>query len=96
MLVYANDIIIISNERSDIHWLKQNLSLHFKTKGLGLLKYCLGIKVDQPKTSVAISHLKYDFDKIEETGLLDCRRSDTSMDRNIKQQLGQGKPLKGI
>jgi hypothetical protein len=74
--------------------LKEHLSLHFQTKDLGPLKYFLGIEVAQSKTGVAITQRKYALDILEETGLLDCRPSDTPMDPNIKLLPGQGEPLK--
>ena len=80
LLVYVDDIIITGNDEAGIQQLKQHLSLHFQTKDLGPLKYFLGIEVAQSKTGVAITQRKYALDILEETGLLDCRPSDTPMD----------------
>jgi hypothetical protein len=89
LLLYVNDIIITGNDEAGIQQLKQHLSLHFQTKDLGPLKYFLGIEVAQSKTGVAITQRKYALDILEETGLLDCRPSDTPMDPNVKLLPGQ-------
>ncbi|PNY08644.1 hypothetical protein L195_g005174 [Trifolium pratense] len=90
LLVYVDDIIITGNDEVGIQRLKQHLSLHFKTKDLGPLKYFLGIEVAQSKTGVAITQREYALDILEETGLLDCRPSGTPMDPNVKLLPGQG------
>ena len=43
-----------------------------------------------------MSKRKYVLDISEETGMLDCKPVDTSMDLNVKLVLGQREPLQDI
>ncbi len=53
----------------------------------------MGIEVTQSNIGVAITQHKYTLDILEETGMVDCRPSDTPMDPNLKLLLGLGEPL---
>ena len=93
LVVYVDDIVITSDDSDDILCLKSHLHSQFQTKDLGPLQYFLGIEVAQSSSSVVISQRKYVLDILTETGMLDCRPSDTPMDPNIKLLPGQGEPL---
>ena len=60
---------------------------------MGLLKYFLGIEVAQSSSGIAISQRQYALDILTETGMLDCRPSDTPMDPNVKLLPGQGETI---
>jgi len=92
LVIYVDDIIT-GNYKASIQQLKQCISLHFQTD-LGPLKYFLGIVVAQSKIGVVITQQKYALNILEETGLLDCRPSDTPNCPNVKLLLVQGEPLK--
>jgi hypothetical protein len=59
-------------------------SRNSKTKDLGPLKYYLGIEVVRSSSVIAINQRKYAVNILIETGMLDCRDSDTLMDPNVK------------
>ena len=42
---------------------------------------------------MVISQRKYTLDILADTGMLDCKLVDTSMDLNVKCVPGQGEPL---
>ena len=58
------------------------------------MKYFLGIEVARSSSGIAINQRKYALDILTETGMLDCRPSDTPMDPNVKLLVGHGEPLK--
>ncbi|XP_019184808.1 PREDICTED: uncharacterized protein LOC109179764 [Ipomoea nil] len=93
LVVYVDDIVITGDDAEGILQLKQHLFQHFETKGLGKLKYFLGIEVAQSKQGICISQRKYALDILKETGMSDCRPIDTPMDPNIKLVPEQGKPF---
>ena len=93
LVVYANNIVITSNDQDGIQKLKQHLFTHFQTKDLGKLKYFLGIEIAQSSSGVVLSQRKYALDILEETGILDCKPVNTPMDPNIKLVPRQGESL---
>ncbi|RVW88631.1 Retrovirus-related Pol polyprotein from transposon RE1 [Vitis vinifera] len=93
LVVYVDDIVITGSDQDGIQKLEQHLFTHFQTKGLGKLKYFLGIEIAQSSSGVVISQRKYALDILEETGMLDCKPVDTPMDPNVKLVPGQGGPL---
>ena len=94
LIVYVDDIVIISIDHDGIRKLKQHLFSHFKTKDLGKLKCFLGIEITQSKPDVVMSQRKYVLDILEETGMLNCKHVDTPMDPNVKLVPRQGEPLR--
>ena len=53
-----------------------------------ILRYFLGIEVAQSSSGIAIFQRMFALDILTETGMLDCRPSDTPMDPNVKLLLG--------
>ena len=94
LIVYVDDIVITDNDQEGIRKLKQHLFNHFQTKDLGKLKYFLGIEITQSNSSMVMSQRKYILDILEETGMLDCKPVDTSMDPNVKLVPRQGESLR--
>ncbi|RVW98210.1 Retrovirus-related Pol polyprotein from transposon RE2 [Vitis vinifera] len=93
LVVYVDDIVITSSDQNGIQKLRQHLFTHFQTKGLGILKYFLGIEIAQSSSGVVLSQRKYALNILEETGMLDCKPVDTPMDPNVKLIPRQGEPL---
>ena len=94
LIVYVDDIVIISTDQDGIQKLKQHLFSHFQTKDLGKLKYFLGIEVAQSNSGEVISQRKYTLDILTDTGMLDCKPVDTPMDPNVKLVPSQGELLR--
>lgn len=68
LLLYANDILITSNQGEQIKWMKTELNKEFEMKDLGVAKRILGteIKIDKKKTLFYLSqelYLKRVFDR---------------------------------
>ena len=80
---------ITGSDYDGIQKLKQHLFSHFRTKDLRKLKYFMRIEIAQFKSDVVLSQRKYVLDILEETGMLDCKPVDTSMDLNVKLIPGQ-------
>ena len=70
LVVYVDDIVIIGSDSKGISSLKSFLQSQFNTKGLGMLRYFLGIEVMQSKHEIFLSQRKYVFDLLSETGKL--------------------------
>ena len=94
LIVYLDDIVITGSDQYGIQKLKQHLFSHFQTKGLGKLKYFLGIEVAQSNSGVVISQRKYTLDILTYTGMLDCKLVNTHMDPNVKLIPSQGELLR--
>ena len=54
LIVYVDDIVITCNDQDVIPRVKQHLFNHFQNKGLGKLKYFLGIEITQSKSGKVI------------------------------------------
>ena len=72
------------NDYEKISQLKKHLFSHFQTKGLGKLRYLLGIEVAQSSHGISISQRKYVLDILKEMSMLDCKSTIDSMDPNLK------------
>ena len=55
LVVYVDDIIITGDDMADISSLKSFLHGQFHTKDLGILKYFLGVKVEEQTWNLLIS-----------------------------------------
>ena len=93
LVVYVDNIVIIGSNQDGIQKLKQHLFTHFQTKDLGKLKYFMGIEIAQSSSGVVISQQKYALDILEETGMLDCKPTDTLVDPNVKLVPRHGESL---
>lgn len=59
ILVYVDDLLITGSNTKMINEAKENLHKHFKLKGLGELRYFLGIKVLRSAEGVLLNQTKY-------------------------------------
>jgi len=62
MLIYVDDVIITSNNLTEIAIMKQFLHVSFPIKDLGDLKYFLGIKVARFANGIVLCQRKYALD----------------------------------
>lgn len=70
-MVYVDDIVIACTDQECITKLNHHLFQHFLTKGLGELKYFLGIEVAQSRSDIIIAQRKYTLDILEERWMID-------------------------
>nr|GFA10682.1 ribonuclease H-like domain-containing protein [Tanacetum cinerariifolium] len=79
LLVYVDDIIITSNNVSEIEKFKVFLKYKFMIKDLGKLKYFLGIEVVDTDKGVYFNQRKYVLDLLLEYGMLACKPANTPL-----------------
>ena len=93
VIVYVDDIVIVSNTDSEVDLLKQQLKHHFKLRDLGPMKYFLVLEIARSSDGIHVCQRKYALDLLDETGLLGCKPSSVSMDPSIKFSKEEGGAL---
>ncbi|KAJ9553092.1 hypothetical protein OSB04_017137 [Centaurea solstitialis] len=93
LIIYVDDMIITGNDEEEMSKIKTNLFTEFEMKDLGRLKYFLGIEVLRSKQGIFICQKKYILDLLAETGMIDCKPSDTPMVANQKLYMEEGAEL---
>ncbi|GKA38601.1 ribonuclease H-like domain-containing protein, partial [Tanacetum coccineum] len=78
LLVYVDDIIIISNSLYEIEKFKTFLKSKFMIKDLGKLKYSFGIEVVDTDKGICLNQRKYVLDMLSEYGMLSSKPAKTS------------------
>ncbi|KAG7549162.1 Retrotransposon Copia-like N-terminal [Arabidopsis thaliana x Arabidopsis arenosa] len=84
LLVYVDDIMLISNKDSAVLSIKQLLAKEFKIKDLGQLRYFLGLEVARAQAGISVSQRKYTLELLEEFGFLGCKPLATPMELGLK------------
>jgi len=84
LLVYVDDIMLVSNKDSAVIEIKQILAKEFKLKDLGQMRYFLGLEIARSKEGISISQRKYALELLEEFGYLGCKPVPTPMELNLK------------
>ena len=79
LLVYDDDIIVVSSSTSAVDRLISQLRDAFSLKDLGTLNYFLGIEVQQSPGSILLSQRKYASELLRRAGLLQCTPASTPM-----------------
>lgn len=93
VIVYVDDIIISSNNDTEVDLLKSPLKSFFKLRDLGPIKYFLGLEIARSTDGIHICQKKYGLDLLDETGLLGCKPSSVPMDPAIKYSIETGGEL---
>ncbi|KAM0001536.1 putative RNA-directed DNA polymerase [Helianthus debilis subsp. tardiflorus] len=93
LIIYVDDMIVTGNDEEKMKRLKANLFSEFEMKDLGRLKYFLGIEVLRSNRGIFICQKKYILDLLAETGMIDCKPSDTPMIMNQKLCMEEGAQL---
>lgn len=96
LLVYVDDVILAGTSLSEFEHIKQFLHNAFKIKDLGILKYFLGLEVDNSKERITISHRKYCMDLLKYIRFLALKPIDTPLNPSIKLYQDNSKPLEYI
>nr|GEY09011.1 ribonuclease H-like domain-containing protein [Tanacetum cinerariifolium] len=79
LLVYVDDIIITSNNVSEIEKFKVFLKSNFMIKDLRKLKYFLGSKIIDIEKGICLNQRKYVLDLLSKYGMLTCKPVNTSL-----------------
>lgn len=80
---YVDDLILATEDSTDMHDLKKALSNHFKMKDLGVLHYCLGIEITQESECVKLTQKQYILKLLKKYGMLDAYTVSTPSDSNV-------------
>jgi histone deacetylase 1/2 len=84
LLVYVDDIIVLSSSSQAIDRLVAGLCQEFAVKDLGALHYFLGIEVAHRAGGLTLTQRKYALDLLRRVGLLKCKSADTPMSATTK------------
>ncbi|XP_041995427.1 uncharacterized mitochondrial protein AtMg00810-like [Salvia splendens] len=87
---YVDDMIITGDDKEEIEKLKEPLAAEFEMKNLGDLKYFLGIELLRSSKGIFICQMKYILDLLTETGMLDCKLTNTPIVQNHGPQVVKG------
>ncbi|KAM3294017.1 hypothetical protein ACQJBY_037111 [Aegilops geniculata] len=79
LLVYVDDIILISSSAAAAGRLVAALSGDFAVKDLGALHFFLGLEVSRSSTGLTLTHKKYSLDLLHRVGMLKCKHAITPM-----------------
>jgi hypothetical protein len=84
VLVYVDDIIVVSSSQSATATLLHNLEQDFALKDLGDLHYFLGIEVTKNKDEILFSQSKYAMDILQRAGMSKCKAVATPLSSSEK------------
>ncbi|XP_031096829.1 uncharacterized protein LOC116001068 [Ipomoea triloba] len=96
VLVYVDDILVISPDLCLIKDLKVFLENAFKIKDLGTLGYFLGIEAQMSDSGLNICQRKYALDILSEAGFLECKPVNTPMVPGYHLAHGDGNVLEDV
>ena len=84
LVIYVDDIILIGDDLKELTDLKKRMPQDFEIKDLRMLKYFLSMKFARLKEYIFVNQRKYILDLLKETGLLDCKATETPIEVNLK------------
>lgn len=93
VLVYVDDIIVVSSKTSAVDALLSDLQSDFALKDLGPLHYFLDIEVTRHKGGLILSQGKYASDLIARVGMKGCKPVATPLSVTEKLSAYEGEPL---
>jgi hypothetical protein len=90
MGVYVDDIVINGDDNEKI---KKEMSAAFKMSDLGVLRYYLGIEVDQTPSGINLIQGAYALTILEKVGMAGCNSRQTPMENRLKLSKNSTEPL---
>lgn len=88
ILIYVDDILIVSNNRARESQIKQRLSREFKVKDLGEARYCLGVEITRDKEGITLSQTTYIRDILQRFRMSESKPVSTPLATNTKLTKG--------
>jgi hypothetical protein len=93
MLIYVDDIIVVSSSDKAVDALLHDLGLDFALKDLGELHYFLGIEVKKVHDGIVLSQEKYANDLLSRVNMKLCKSVTTPLSLSEKLSLYEGEAL---
>nr|XP_020161140.2 uncharacterized mitochondrial protein AtMg00810-like [Aegilops tauschii subsp. strangulata] len=93
LLVYVDDIILISSSDAAADRLVAALSGDFAVKDLGALHFFLGLEVSRSSVGLTLTQKKYSLDLLRRAGMLKCKPASTPMSATDRLSALDGDPL---
>lgn len=72
VLIYVDDILIVSSDRRKEAHIKEKLSRVFKVKDMEPAKYCLGLEIRRDNDKISLSQKGYINEILRRFGMQDC------------------------
>jgi hypothetical protein len=93
ILVYVDDIIIVSSSSLAVDALLRDLNADFALKDLGPLHYFLGIEIQRIATGLVLRQENYANDLLRRVGMLGCKPAITPLSATEKLSAQRGEAL---
>ena len=93
LVLYFDDLIITTNNESQIKQVKEELKAGFKMNDLRTLHYFLGVEVSQHPNQIFLSQTKHATELLNKFGMEDCKPSLTPMEQKLKLSKFEGGEL---
>lgn len=93
VLIYVDDIIVVSSKQETATTLLHNLQQEFALKDLGDLHYFLGIEVNKCTDGIVLTQGKYVYDLLKNACMTNCKPVSTPLSTSEKLSLHSGSPL---
>jgi histone deacetylase 1/2 len=93
LLVYVDDIILVSSSDAAADRLVHSLGADFAVKDLGKLHFFLGLEVAHTVDGLSLTQKKYSLDLLCRAGMLKCNTSMTPMSATNRLSATDGLPL---
>ncbi|WVZ53456.1 hypothetical protein U9M48_004396 [Paspalum notatum var. saurae] len=93
VLVYVDDIIVVSSTEQATSGLLKSLKQEFALKDLGELHYFLGIEVNKIRDGIILTQDKYASDLLKRVNMADCKAVSTPLSTSEKLVAFEGTPL---
>ncbi|XP_062143892.1 uncharacterized mitochondrial protein AtMg00810-like [Alnus glutinosa] len=90
LLVYVDDVILVSNDARVISDFILFLDKKFKLKDLGFAKYFLGLEIAKSSKGISLCQQKYALEILEDSGLLGSKPAKFPMEPHVKLSRDNG------
>ncbi|KAJ4721038.1 Retrovirus-related Pol polyprotein from transposon TNT 1-94 [Melia azedarach] len=90
LLIYVDDILLISNHTSMLRTFTTRLSNRFSLKDLGELNYFLGVETIRTSTGLFLSQQRYILDLLQRTNMHEAKEVSTPLSSSETLKLDDG------